>query len=174
MLAAVMMNSASLCPFDSGQAEHLCLAQVRGAIIENTFSSIQDVAPSVMPLLRPFIGPRRCAHPRNRGASQHCRRSAELHDLMSFIRTVIMQHRPLNFLIRNRWESIKQIKKAAKVPMLLLSSLKACYLSDLSDVDGCVDSFTTLAELWYGILQQPVASHRSACRCRMRCCLRPR
>ena len=35
--------------------------------------------------------------------------------------------RPLNFLIRNRWESIKQIRKAAKVPILLLSSLKVRY-----------------------------------------------
>lgn len=34
-------------------------AQIRGVIIENTFTSIQDVAPAVMPLLSPFIGPGR-------------------------------------------------------------------------------------------------------------------
>ena len=50
--------------------------------------------------------------------------------------------RPLNFLIRNRWESLKQIKKAAKVPMLLLSSLKVPYhaLDRFSAVGHCVSS----------------------------------
>ena len=49
---------------------------------------------------------------------------------------MILRHRPLNFLIRNRWESIKQIRKAAEVPMLLLSSLKVRHPSDTRQTDG--------------------------------------
>lgn len=60
-----------------------------GVIVENTFTSIQDMAPQALPFLRPFVG----------------------------------EGRPCNWLIRNKWESIREIEALVDTPMLFLVSL---------------------------------------------------
>lgn len=63
---------------------------IRSVMIENTFTSIEEVAPRLFPLLKFFIGPGRFC----------------------------------NFLVRNKWESRRDIARLANTPVLLLSSLK--------------------------------------------------
>ncbi|KAK9811929.1 hypothetical protein WJX73_000425 [Symbiochloris irregularis] len=60
------------------------------AVFENTFTSITDVAPKVLPFLKHLIG----------------------------------QGRPANWLIRNKWNSLEQIPKLQGLPLLLMSSLQ--------------------------------------------------
>lgn len=126
--------------------------QIRGVIIENTFSSIQDVAPAVLPLLSPFIGPGRwvstpsvCTHP-----PTHLRAGTSVQNLGTAFMSIHQSQyegqsgpggtilraahwvtaarcatrRLFNFLIRNKWESLKNVRKGADTPMLLMSSLK--------------------------------------------------
>lgn len=64
--------------------------KVKAVIVENTFTSIEDVAPRLFPLLGLFVGPRRW----------------------------------FNFLVRNKWESKRDIQRLTSLPVLLLSSLK--------------------------------------------------
>lgn len=99
----------------------MCLfAQIKAVVVENTFTSIEDVAPRLFPLLGLFIGPRRCLL------------LAVYHGAASF--TAVLQDaqchcacampRWFNFLVRNKWESKRDIQHLARLPVLLLSSLK--------------------------------------------------
>eukprot|EP00890_Picochlorum_soloecismus_P006109 jgi/Picsp_1/649/NSC_00645-R1_protein len=63
--------------------------KVAGVIVENTFTSISEMAPQALPFLRPFVG----------------------------------QGKPCNWLIRNKWESIKIVPSLKDTPMLFLVSL---------------------------------------------------
>jgi hypothetical protein len=47
------------CKFGSFSGHQNC-AQVKAVVVENTFTSIEDVAPRLFPLLGLFIGPQRC------------------------------------------------------------------------------------------------------------------
>ena len=89
--------------------------------MENTFTSIEDVAPRLFPLLGLFIGPRRCL----------LLAGALLPQLASFaVLQGTLCHRAcamprwFNFLVRNKWESKGDIRHLARLPVLLLSSLK--------------------------------------------------
>ncbi|KAI8109253.1 hypothetical protein M9435_005665 [Picochlorum sp. BPE23] len=62
---------------------------IAGVIVENTFTSIMDMAPQALPPLRPFVG----------------------------------EGKPCNWLVRNKWESIRRITSLKDTPMLFLVSL---------------------------------------------------
>mmetsp|Transcript_5735 Transcript_5735/g.16410 ORF Transcript_5735/g.16410 Transcript_5735/m.16410 type:complete len:339 (-) Transcript_5735:264-1280(-) len=74
-------------------AIHLAAAhphQFKAVMVENTFTSIEEVAPRLFPFLRLFVGP----------------------------------HRYFNWLVRNKWDSKRDIVRLDRIPVLLLSSLK--------------------------------------------------
>ncbi|KAK9838633.1 hypothetical protein WJX74_000226 [Apatococcus lobatus] len=74
-------------------AIHLTAAnpgKVAALMVENTFTSIEDVAPKVLPMLSFLLGPRGIA----------------------------------NWLVRNKWKNIVEIRKLTGLPLLLLSSLQ--------------------------------------------------
>jgi len=129
--------------------------QLKAVIVENTFTSIEDVAPRLFPLLGLFIGPSRCdgiraAVQRLDGSTStrmrlcvcscvlECpstRQPAVAAAVMrpswqvapSFHNIINHQMRAgrfFNFLVRNKWESKRDVRHLASLPVLLLSSLR--------------------------------------------------
>lgn len=62
---------------------------IAGLIVENTFASIEEMAPLALPFLRPLVG----------------------------------EGKPCNWLIRNKWDSCRAIKSLVETPTLFMVSL---------------------------------------------------
>lgn len=80
---------------------------MRALIIENTFTSLVDLVPVVLPILRPVIGPGRCV--------------VQFFHVHAFFNS---RHRPFNFLMRSVWDNQAAAAELTRLPICFQVSLQ--------------------------------------------------
>ena len=99
-------------------AIHLAAAnptRVRALLVENTFTSIEDVAPRVRDLEK---------HMSETSFTIDAEVGRAYVQVLPFLRPFIGQGKTLNFLVRNKWRNYAVISSIAHLPILLFSSLR--------------------------------------------------